>query len=116
MPTWCRREETTMSDLTTAFGSFEDWNWPRPMIAHVMEELARVHWDDAGEVYSGFAAASGGLRLAVIADANVPDAEKANGILHHLGWIATYVTTLDVSDGQRAALRAIIDATDAWKA
>ncbi|WP_306003583.1 hypothetical protein [Brevundimonas sp. C43] len=101
--------------LTPTFGSFEDWNWQPPMVAHVMEELARAHWDDEGETYPGFAAASGGLRLAVAADTIGPDAEKAAHVLHHLGWIAAYMTSLDVDDDQRGAFGAIIAATEKWK-
>ena len=103
------------SALSAQLGSFEDWNWQPPIVAHVMEELARVHWDDEGQTYPGFAAASGGLRLAVAADTDQPNTEKAYHILHHLGWIAAYVATLDVDDQQRNALRAVIAATDAWK-
>lgn len=101
--------------LTPAFGSFEDWNWPPPMVAHVMAELARVHWNDEGETYPGFAAASGGLRLAVAADTIDPDTEKAVHVLHHLGWIAAYMTTLDIDAEQRAACAAIIAATEKWR-
>jgi len=102
-------------NLAAAFGRYEDWNWPRPMIPHVMEELARLHWEDEGQDYPGFAAASGGLRLAVAADTIEPVTEKAAHVLHHLGWIAAYMTTLDVDEVQLAALSEIITATEAWR-
>lgn len=65
-----------MSDgnLTAAFGSFEDWNWQRPMVVHVLTELARAHYDDAdgegglGGALGGGLKACAGLSIALIAD------------------------------------------------
>ncbi|MDQ0839521.1 hypothetical protein [Sphingomonas faeni] len=80
-----------------------------------MRELARGHREDEGEQLGGFAAASAGLNIAVIADEGRAAEEMVAGILHHVGWLATYLQTTAPTEEQSVALRAIIDATASWK-
>lgn len=101
--------------LEGSMGRFEEWNWTRAQVMHVMVELARAHHEDDGERLVGSIAATAGLNIAIIADQGRQAADEAAGILHHVGWLAAYLATKEASAEQIAALHAIIDVTDPWK-
>lgn len=102
-------------DFTAPLGRFEDWNITRPTAVHILREFARGHYDDAGDTLGGLSAVAG-LNIAVIADEGRPAEDMVSGILHHVGWLAAFLAPDAPTEEQRTALRAIIDATDAWKA
>lgn len=105
----------TPTDFAAPLGRFEDWNITRPTAVHIMRELARGHYDDSGDTLGGLPAVAG-LNIAVTADEGRSDADMIAGILHHVGWLAAFLAPDAPTEEQRAALGAIIDATDAWKA
>lgn len=103
-------------DFTAPVGTFEEWNLTRPVIVHIMRELARGHWEDGGERFGGFAAATAGLNIAVIADEGRPAEAMVAGILYNVNLLAAVLAADAATAEQRVALSVISDATTAWKA
>ncbi len=100
------------TDFTAPMGRFEDWNLTRPVILHMLRQLAEGHYRDSleGTGQLGGLAAMHGFDIAAIATEQRSDETAA--ILHQIGWLATVLNP--DTDEEQAALSAIIAAADPW--